>query len=177
MGPMRALLLLPFLAACAHVQTETLVEPEPLFELTRATLDIDAPPPTPYDIGTPVTLVEVSRSEASAFKAEAVRLQSHSEPNCRQLADAIAAHLDDVKMYERALIRYVGSYKFYGVGHSYQSDGKWMIRIARRLDELNSRSLVDELRTLRHETSHTLGAGEWRIGEEWSAYDYAERCR
>jgi len=80
-------------------------------------------------------------------------------------------------MYERALIRYVGSYKFYGVGHSYQSDGKWMIRIARRLDELNSRSLVDELRTLRHETSHTLGAGEWRIGEEWSAYDYAERCR
>lgn len=174
---MRVLLVLPILAACVQVHTETLVEPEPQFELTRATLDIDAPPPTPYDIGTPVTLKEVSRAEAAAFKAEATRLQSHSEPNCRQLAGAIAIHLDDVKMYERALIRYVGSYKFYGVGHSYETDGKWMIRIARRLDELNPRSLVDEVRTLRHETSHTLGASEWRIGNEWSAYDYAERCR
>ena len=174
---MRVLLVLPILAACVHVQTETLVEPEPLFELTRATLDIDAPPPAPYDIGTLVSLQEVSQAEAAAFKREGLRLQAHSEPNCRLLADAIAAHLEDVRMYERAIIRYVGSYKFYGVGHSYESDGKWAIRIARRLDELNARTLSDELRTLRHETSHTLGATEWRIGDQWSAYDYAERCR
>lgn len=174
---MRVLLVLPILVACVHVQTETLVEPEPLFELTRATLDIDAPRPTPYDLVAPLAVEELSRAEATAFKAEAVRLQSHSEPNCRQLAGAIAAHLDDVRMYDRAIIRFVGSYKFYGVGHSYESDGKWVIRIARRLDDLNRRTLADELRTLRHETSHTLGASEWRIGNEWSAYDYAERCR
>ncbi len=174
---MRVLLVLPILVACAQVHTETLVEPQPLFELTRATLDIDAPPPTPYDIGAPVSVQEVSRVEAAAFKAEAQRLQAHSEPNCRQLAGAIAAHLEDVMMYERAIVRFVGPYKFYGVGHSYESDGKWVIRIARRLDELNPRTLSDELRTLRHETSHTLGASEWRIGDEWSAYDYAERCR
>ena len=172
---MRVLLVLPILAACAHLQTEALVEPEPLFELTRATLDIDAPPPTPYNMDAAVLLMDVSPREAAAFKAEGVRLQRHSEPNCRQLAEAIAAHLDDVRMYERAIVRYAGSYKFFGVGHSYQSDGKWLIRIARRLDAINPRSISDEVRTLRHETSHTMGASEWRIGNEWSAYDYAER--
>ena len=173
---MRVLLVLPVLVACAQVHTETLVEPEPLFELTRGTLDIDAPPPTSYDMVAPVLLEEVSRREAAAFKAEALRLQSHSEPKCRELAGAIEAHLDDVRMYENAIIRFVGSYKFYGVGHSYQSDGKWVIRIARRLDDLNRRTISDEVRTLRHETSHTFGASEWRFGNEWSAYDYAERC-
>jgi hypothetical protein len=140
-------------------------------------LDIDAPPATPYNMAEPVSLQNVSPVEAAAFKAEGLRLQSHSEPNCRELAGAIAAHLDDVRMYERAIVRFAGPYKFYGVGHSYESDGKWVIRIARRLDALNPRTLSDELRTLRHESSHTLGASEWRIGGEWSAYDYAERCR
>src|SRR5882672_3036289 len=158
---MRVLLVLPILAACAQVHTETLVEPEPLFELTRATLDIDAPPPTPYNMVGPVSLQELSPVEAAAFKAEGLRLQAHSEPNCRELAGAIAAHLDDVRMYERAIVRFAGPYKFYGVGHSYENDGKWVIRIARRLDDLNARTLSDELRTLRHETSHTLGASEW----------------
>jgi hypothetical protein len=79
-------------------------------------------------------------------------------------------------MYDRAIVRRAGPYKYYGVGHSYQSNGEWMIRIARRLDDLNERTMDAITRTLRHEVSHTLGAKEVGAGDEWSARDYAERC-
>jgi len=79
-------------------------------------------------------------------------------------------------MYDKAIVHRSGPYKFYGVGHSYQSNGEWMIRIARRLDELNERTIEAKARTLRHEISHTLGARERPVGAEWSAADYAERC-
>lgn len=84
--------------------------------------------------------------------------------------------MSDVRMYDQAIIRYEGPYKYYGVGHSYQVDGAWMIRVSRRLDELNDRRIKDKVRTLRHEMSHTLGAREERVGGQWSAADYAERC-
>lgn len=79
-------------------------------------------------------------------------------------------------MYDRAIVRRAGPYRFYGVGHSYQSNGERMIRIARRLDELNERTIDAKTRTLRHEISHTLGAKERRVGGQWAAADYAERC-
>ncbi len=146
------------------------------YELTNASIDVDAPAPTTDDVIATPLLEEVSPSEDSAFRAESVRLASHSEARCRILADAVRAHLDDVRMYENAIVRYLGPYKFYGVGHSYQRDGQWMIRIARRLDDLNPRTIAEETRTLRHEMSHTLGATEQRVGEEWSARDYAYLC-
>jgi len=147
------------------------------YELASPEMDVDAPAPVGEDVIATLSLKDVSADEYAAFQSEARRLSFHFERRCRRLADATREHLADVRMYENAIIRYYGPYKFYGVGHSYhQQDGRWMIRIARRFDDLNRRTLEDEKKTLRHEMSHTLGATEQRIGDEWSARDYAYRC-
>jgi hypothetical protein len=160
------------------------------YEVATTSPAIDAPLPPEYS-GTIPPCVEnspqpvagsacmeddVSVDEAAAFHAEATRLANSPNENCRQLGDAIQNHLFGVRMYDKAIVRRSGPYKFYGVGHSYQSNGEWMIRIARRLDDLNERTIEAKARTLRHEVSHTLGAKERREGDEWSAADYAERC-
>jgi hypothetical protein len=63
----------------------------------------------------------------------------------------------------------------YGVGHAYELDDNWMVRIARSIDDLNERTLAEKTRTLRHEMSHTIGATE-SSASGWSAEDYASRC-
>ncbi len=170
------LLILPLFTACAHIRTSRAVDTQPQYELTTAAPDADVPVVRSDEVVATLPLEDVTAEEAAAFKAEAVRLVDHPDPNCRRLGDAMQAHLAGLRMYENALVRYVGPYKFYGVGHSYQSDGDWKIRIARRLNDLNPRTLDEETGTLRHEMSHTLGARERRVGEEWSARDYADRC-
>ncbi len=148
------------------------------YELASPEMDVDAPAPVSEYVIATLPLKDVSADEYAAFQAEAGRLSFHFERHCRLLAEAMRAHLADVRMYENAIVRYYGPYKYYGVGHSYQQqqDGRWMIRIARRFDNLNRRTLADEMKTLRHEMAHTLGATEQRIGDEWSARDYAYRC-
>ncbi len=183
--------LLPLLGACAHAgAARSVTDLRTQYEVAVTTRDIDAPLPPEYSGTVPPCVAsspepvsgsacmedEVSTDEAAAFQAEATRLASHSDENCRRLSDAIQNHLSGVRMYDRAIVHRAGPYKFYGVGHSYQSNGEWMIRIARRLDELNERTIEAKARTLRHEISHTLGATERRVGEEWSAADYAESC-
>lgn len=188
---MRVLLVLPLLVACAHAGA-----PRPVsdlstqYEVAITTPDVNAPLPPEYSGTFPPCVAssaapvsggaciedDVSPDEAAAFSAEATRLAGNAEENCRKLGDAIQNHLSGVRMYDKAIVRRSGPYRFYGVGHSYQSNGEWMIRIARRLDELNERTIDAKARTLRHEISHTLGAKERRVGEEWSAADYAERC-
>ena len=165
------------LAACAHVQSPLQTDTPYKYELASPEMDVDAPAPVSEDVIATLRLEDVSADEYAAFQAEAGRLSFHFEPHCRLLAGAMRAHLADVRMYDNAIIRYVGPYKYYGVGHTYQQqDGRWMIRIARRFDKLNRRTLGDEMKTLRHEMSHTLGATEQRVGDEWSARDYAYRC-
>ncbi len=117
-----------------------------------------------------------SLEEDSAFHAEGTRLSSHLDSRCRQLGDAILANVSSVRMYRKALIRYSGQRRLYGVGHTYELDDTWMVRVARRLDDLNERTLDEKKRTLRHEMSHTIGATEDRIAG-WSAEDYANACR
>jgi hypothetical protein len=120
--------------------------------------------------------IAMTTDEFSAFLVEAARLQTHSEPRCRVLGGAMNNQLGNVKIFEKAIVRYVGPYTFYGAGYSYQKNGQWTIGIARKFDDLNPRTIADETRTLRHEMAHTLGAAEKRNGEEWSARDYADRC-
>ena len=183
------LLPLSLLTACAHVHSVATADSPTQYELTSEAIDVEGLLPGADElVGVPCASAgevpsangcaaeEASPEEVAAFKAEAMRLESHIEPTCRLLGDAMRSHLDDVRMYENAIVRYVGPYKLYGVGYSYQSEGKWMIGIARRLDDLNARTPADEIRTLRHEMSHTLGARERRTGEAWSAKDYADRC-
>lgn len=113
--------------------------------------------------------------EDSAFNAEGIRLVAHADPRCRKLGMAIFQNDSSVRMYRKALISYSGGRRLYGVGHTYKIDDNWFVRVARRLDDLNDRSLDDKKRTLRHEMSHTIGAKEDRaIG--WSADDYARAC-
>jgi hypothetical protein len=114
--------------------------------------------------------------ESAAFRSEAVRLESHPDLHCRNLSNAMLENLPQVMMYPRALVTEVRGVRYYGVGHSYKSEGRWQIRIARRLGDLNPRSLDQEVRTFRHEMAHTLGASEERL-LGWSAEEYAERCR
>ncbi|MBA3656480.1 MAG: hypothetical protein H0W69_03915 [Gemmatimonadaceae bacterium] len=83
--------------------------------------------------------------------------------------------LPQVMMYPRALVSQVGQMRYYGVGHSYRTDRLWQIRIARRLTDLNVRSLDEKVRTFRHEVAHTLGASEDPL-LDWSAEEYAGRC-
>jgi len=173
----RAWPILFLVTACAHMQSPLEIDAPYKYELASLEMDVDAPAPVSEDVIATLSLKDVSRDEYAAFQAEAGRLSFHFERNCRRLADAMREHLADVRMYENAIVRYYGPYKFYGVGHTYQQqDGRWMIRIARRFDGLNRRTLDDEMKTLRHEMSHTLGATEQRIGDEWSARDYAYRC-
>jgi hypothetical protein len=188
---MRVLFLLPLLVACAHAgANRSVTDLRTQYEVAMTTPVVDAPLPPEYSGSVPPCLAsaaapvsgtacmedEVSTDEAAAFQAEATRLANHTDENCRRLGDAIQNHLSGIRMYDRAIVRRAGGYRFYGVGHSYQSNGEWMIRIARRLDELNERTSDAKARTLRHEVSHTLGAKERRVGDEWSAADYAERC-
>ncbi len=188
---MRTVLFLPLIVGCAHAGGNTPVtDLRTQYEVAMTVPNVEAPLPPEYlgsmppcvaKTGAPLTgnacmEDDVSTDEAAAFQTEATRLASHTEENCRRLADAIQNHLSGVRMYDRAIVRRSGPYKFYGVGHSYQSNGEWMIRIARRLDDLNGRTIEAITRTLRHEISHTLGARERGTGEEWSAPDYAERC-
>ncbi|MEO7366561.1 MAG: hypothetical protein ABIZ36_01305 [Gemmatimonadaceae bacterium] len=113
--------------------------------------------------------------EDSAFNAEGTRLVVHADPRCRKLGTAILENDSTVRMYRKALIRYSGDRRLYGVGHTYEIDDTWFVRVARRLDDLNERTLDDKKRTLRHEMSHTLGATEDRANG-WSAEDYARAC-
>ncbi len=174
---MRLIPLSFLLIGCAHIQSAARADAPLKYELSSPEMDVDAPAPVSEVVIATLSLKDVSADEYAAFQAEAGRLSFHFERHCRLLADAMRAHLADVRMYENAIVRYYGPYKFYGVGHSYQQqDGRWMIRIARRFDNLNRRTLEDEMKTLRHEMSHTLGATEQRSGDEWSARDYAYRC-
>lgn len=175
---------------CAHAGTPTpATDLSTQYEVTITTPDVNPPLPPEYSGTVPPCAsgpepvpgnacleAGVSPDESAAFNAEATRLAGHAEENCRKLGDAIQSHLSGVRMYDRAIVRRSGPYRFYGVGHSYQRSGEWMIRIARRLDELNERTMEAKARTLRHEVSHTLGAREQRRGDEWAAADYAERC-
>lgn len=174
---MRLIPLTFLLIGCAHIQSAVGTDAPFKYEFASPEMDVDAPAPVSEDMIATLPLEDVSADEYAAFQAEAGRLSLHFERHCRLLADAMREHLADVRMYENAIVRYYGPYKFYGVGHAYQQqDGRWMIRIARRFDGLNRRTLDDEMKTLRHEMSHTLGATEQRIGDEWSARDYAYRC-
>lgn len=78
-------------------------------------------------------------------------------------------------MYSKALVRRSGGATMYGVGHAYELGDTWLIRIARRINDLNERTLDEKKRTLRHEMSHTIGATE-TTGFGWTADDYATRC-
>jgi hypothetical protein len=188
---MRVLLVFPLLIGCAHAgATRPVTDLRTQYEVAMTTPDFGAPLPPEYSGTLPpcapsidetvarsaCTVDEVSSDEAVAFQAEAARLATHADENCRRLSGAIQSHLGGVRMYDRAIVHRSGPYKFYGVGHSYQSNGEWMIRIARRLDALNERTIDAKARTLRHEISHTIGAKETAVGGEWSARDYAERC-
>ena len=188
---MRVLFLFPMIVACTHAgSTRPVTDLRTQYEVAMTTRDESAPSPPDYSGSIPPCVAsspervsgsacmedEVSTDEAAAFAAEATRLASHTDANCRRLGDAVHGHLGGVRMYDKAIVRRAGPYKFYGVGHSYQKNGEWMIRIARRLDDLNERSIDAKARTLRHEMSHTLGAKESSVGDAWSARDYAERC-
>lgn len=78
-------------------------------------------------------------------------------------------------MYRKALVQWSGSMRLYGVGHAYEIDDVWVVRVARRLDDLNDRTLDEKKRTLRHEMSHTIGATE-TPGSGWTAEDFALNC-
>jgi hypothetical protein len=120
-------------------------------------------------------VAEPSAEEDSAFRAEGTRLMSHSDARCRRLGNAIASNEDGVRMYRKALVKNAGPARLYGVGHAYVIDDVWLVRVARRLDDLNARSIEEKTRTLRHEMSHTIGATE-TPGAGWTAEDYATHC-
>ncbi|MGK2962442.1 MAG: hypothetical protein ACSLFK_09895 [Gemmatimonadaceae bacterium] len=142
---------------------------EPVPQEAAAILGCDTAPTLP------ICLVTVPSSEEdSAFRGEGARLRAHREGNCRDLGEAILANSERVKMYPKALVVESGNGRLYGVGHTYELGDSWMIRVARRIDDLNDRSLEEKKRTLRHEMSHTIGAQE--AGPTWTAEDYAVRC-
>ena len=116
-----------------------------------------------------------SAEEDSAFQVEGARLRLHSEARCRDLGVAIEENKDRVRMYSKALVVESNNGRLYGVGHTYELGDAWMVRVARRIDDLNERTLDEKKRTLRHEMSHTLGAPETPNGG-WTAEDYAVRC-
>lgn len=121
------------------------------------------------------TVAPPTAEEDSAFRAEGVRLTYHADSRCRKLGTAIIANETRVRMYPRAVVRWTRGEALYGVGHAYRLDESWMVRIARRIDDLNERTLDEKTRTLRHEMSHTIGATE-SSSFGWSAEDYASRC-
>ena len=124
----------------------------------------------------PICAVAVPTAEEdSAFRAEGSKLAGHSDARCRKLGEAISANEAAVRMYRKALVRWSGPLRMYGVGHTYEIDDVWRVRVARRLDDLNERTLAEKLRTLRHEMSHTIGATE-TPGSDWTAEAYASNC-
>lgn len=161
------------------VEGEVVVEPDekntdPSYERvsarSAAILGCNASPNLPM-----CSVALPTAEEDSAFHAEAVRLADHGDARCRNLGAAIIANQSLVRMYPRALVRHSRGETLYGVGHAYEIDETWLVRIARRLDDLNERTLDEKKRTLRHEMSHTIGATESSISG-WSAEDYATRC-
>jgi hypothetical protein len=113
--------------------------------------------------------------EDSAFRAEGERLASHPDARCRKLGEAISVYEPEVRMYRTALVRWTGTERLYGVGHAYEVNDAWNVRVARRIDDINERTLDEKKRTLRHEMSHTIGATE-TPGANWTAEDYASNC-
>lgn len=116
-----------------------------------------------------------SAEEDSAFQVEGARLREHPDQRCRDLGGAISENRDRIRMYSKALVKQSGNGRLYGVGHTYELGDAWMVRVARRIDDLNERTIEEKKRTLRHEMSHTLGASETPDGS-WTAEDYATQC-
>lgn len=154
----------------SETKAATDLEYAPVSTASAAILGCDATPSSPVcNIATPTA------EEDSAFRAEGVRLTFHADARCRKLGAAIIANESGVMMYRKAVVRWSRGQTMYGVGHAYELDDSWMVRIARSIDDLNERTLEEKTRTLRHEMSHTIGATESSaIG--WSAEDYASRC-
>ena len=124
----------------------------------------------------PICAIAVPNAEEdSAFRAEGDRLVLHRDPRCRRLGAAINSNESQVRMYRTALVRKSGEKRLYGVGHAYELGYVWQVRVARRIDDLNERTLEQKKRTLRHEMSHTIGATE-TPGSGWTAEDYATHC-
>jgi len=124
----------------------------------------------------PVCAVAVPNAEEdSAFRSEGERLILHRDARCRKLGTAINSNQSQVRMYKKALVRESGDEHLYGVGHAYELGYIWHVRVARRIDDLNQRSLEEKKRTLRHEMSHTIGARE-NSGPGWTAEEYATNC-
>jgi hypothetical protein len=142
----------------------------PVPTAAAAILGCDATPTSPV-----CSVADPTAEEDSAFRAEGVRLTFHGDARCRKLGAAIIANESGVRMYPRALVRWSRGETLYGVGHAYELDDTWMVRIARRIDDLNERTIEEKTRTLRHEMSHTIGATE-SSSTGWSAEDYATRC-
>jgi hypothetical protein len=146
------------------------LEYAPVSTASAAILGCAATPSSPVcNVATPTA------EEDSAFRAEGVRLTFHADSRCRKLGAAIIANESGVMMYRKALVRWSRGQTMYGVGHAYELDDNWMVRIARSIDDLNERTLAEKTRTLRHEMSHTIGATE-SSASGWSAEDYASRC-
>lgn len=156
--------------ASAEPGAEREAEYTPVTPEAAAILGCDAAPTSPV-----CSVAVPSAEEDSAFRAEGARLGGHPDPRCRKLGAAIIANERSVRMYPKAVVRKSGGETRYGVGHAYEIDDEWLIRIARRINDLNERSLDEKKRTLRHEVSHTIGAAE-TIGFGWTAEDYATRC-
>jgi hypothetical protein len=126
--------------------------------------------------GSPICEVGLPTAEEdSAFRSEGSRLLFHRDARCRRLGQAIIANEPGVRMYRTAVVRVSAGDKLYGVGHAFQIGSVWRVRVARKLDDLNDRTLEEKMRTLRHEMSHTIGATE-TPGWGWTAEDYASRC-
>ena len=142
----------------------------PVSEIAAVILGCDVSPESPV-CATAIPNAE----EDSAFHAEGERLILHSDPRCRKLGAAINSNASQVRMYRKALVKESGRQKLYGVGHAYELGYIWQVRVARRVDDLNERTLDQKKRTLRHEMSHTIGATE-TSSSGWSAEDYATRC-
>lgn len=146
------------------------LEYTPVSTASAAVLGCAATPSSPVcNVATPTA------EEDSAFRAEGVRLTFHADARCRKLGAAIIANESGVMMYRKAVVRWSRGQTMYGVGHAYELDDSWMVRIARSIDDLNERTLEEKTRTLRHEMSHTIGATE-SSALGWSAEDYASRC-
>jgi hypothetical protein len=135
-----------------------------------AILGCDVSPASPV-----CTVAPPTAEEDSAFREEGARLTFHADARCRKLGEAIIANESRVMMYPKAPVRQSRGEVLYGVGHAYVMAEAWRVRIARRIDDLNERTLQEKTRTLRHEMSHTIGATE-SSAMGWSAEDYASRC-
>jgi hypothetical protein len=194
MAAMRALPVLISslsLAACAPLQSPVVFDLRPVSTSAGDVIIRRASVETSYsavtdrhalilgcnvDPNSPVCAIAVPNAEEdSAFRSEGERLIVHSDPRCRRLGAAINANESQVRMYRKALIRETGTERLYGVGHAYELGFMWHVRVARRIDDLNERTIGEKKRTLRHEMSHTIGATE-TAGSGWTAEDYATNC-